>query len=488
MQFFKLDEETGAIKAITNVPGWTSELIYSGGNRNGVTAYEASAIAFRSIEIRAQSIPEAPLKLYTKEGEEVESHPVLDVLGNDGYDWNLSQALRDTESDYCVFGRGYWEKIRSNGRLIELFRFNPSVTVPEITSEGITKFRFNPITGGKGREVGRQDVIYFKGAYNPKDDLQGIAPLRYALVAALGERNADIYLNSFFENSAVPATLIVSDSPMPNKSDLERQVELWNQIFKGVTNQHKTGFVFNGGKPVKLGTDAKDLALDVIRSELRRTISTALGVPELLITPSNSSDLTPVEMAYKIFYGQTVLPRWNYFAEVLNQQLLTEYPDLVLSGAYFAFDLSNVKALNEEESRTAERLALLVEKKIIKAEVAAVELGYKSDDVPEIEKLVEEIPVEEVEEVEEVEPVEDEMKKWQRKSIKALKEGKSANVKFETNVISGLEQTRIRKGLEAVKTEAEIRAIFQPSHIGEVDLLEAIKELTIAIKSHDENN
>lgn len=482
------------IKALVSIPGWADDN-YSGGV---IKAYNSSALAFRAIELRSQAITEAELCLYDGNDKPIEKHPLLDLLAGAMSEWDQSALLQYTESDMLVYGFGIWEKVRgSNGKVIDLFRANPGLITPISDYTGIRQFNFSLGSNGKNVTLPRHDVIYFKSSYNPVADQLGIAPLKYCLIAALGEDNADKFLNSFFQNGATPATLIVSDNPMPSKTELQRQIDLWNSLFRGVENQNKTGFVYNGGKPVQVGSTIKDIDLGAVRSEMRRTITTALGVPELLITPTDQNDLTPIKQALTIFYTQTVLPRWRFLASTLTNQLVTEYPDLVSKNAYLAFDTSEVKALNESETELTTRLLSLVKEKVIKPEVAALELGYTLDDVPE-EKLPVAEPNPVITGTQNNMPMDmpdnqmvvgenakSDLDKWQTKALKAVKDNKSANVKFESKEISALEQARIRTSLEGCKTEAEVKAVFSyKPEINPADLLNGVLELARAIREN----
>jgi hypothetical protein len=222
-----------------------------------------------------------------------------------------------------------------------------------------------------------------------------------------------------------------------------------------------------------VGTSNKDLSLAEVRQEMHRTISTALGVPELLISPTNAADLTPVKMAEKIFYNTTVLPRWRWYEEVLNAELLVEYPDLVSSGAKLQFDTSDIGALQEDEDSKAARLGMLVEKKIIKPAVAAIELGYKEEDVPEepepepepepvmLQPMPPQFESEKQSEAQQMPPdVVEEMRRWQRKATNALKSGKSADVEFVSALIPPGTMASIRDALKICQSTDEITRVF----------------------------
>lgn len=473
------------LKVITNIPGWaedTNQEINKLKSGSAVAAYMSSAWAFRAISIRADGIASAPLVLKDEDDEEIDDHPVLDLLDTVNKEWNKGDLWRYTESAFCVYGCAYWQKIKAGDRIVELQFLNPKDVTVEYSPSGITKFTQRIGKGSKTYQ--RDEVIYFRGSYDPGSDLSGIAPLSMAGLAALGENKADQYMAAFFANFAVPPLLLTTDQPMTDNL-VERVTNWWNKTFKGTTNQHKVGVVGSGLKPVPLSSNIKDLAMETIRGEMHRTICVSLGVDELLLSSSGAADRTPVDAALYHLYTTTVIPRWKYYEEVLNAELITEYQDLVQRGAYFEFDQKKVKPLQDDQNAWAQTLATLVEKGIIKAEVAAVELGYKQEDVPEPKPAPAPAPVvvmpkaepepqpEEELETEDVQEdmteetvITKELDQWQRKATRILKAGGDPSFDFETKAIDPITRDRIQTELAYCRTESDVKELFRDARQG----------------------
>jgi hypothetical protein len=263
---------------------------------------------------------------------------------------------------------------------------------------------------------------------------------------------------------------------------VERVTAFWNKTFKGTGNQHKVGIVGSGLKPVPLSSNIKDLAMETIRGEMHRTICVSLGVDELLLSSSGAADRTPVNAALYHLYTTTIIPRWKYYEEVLNAELVPEYQDLVDQGAYFLFDQKKVKPLQDDQNAWAASLALLVENGIIKAEVAAIELGYNLEDVPEA-KAPAPAPVVIAPPKEPVIPAEDynsdlmfmqveepaitkELDQWQRKVTRILKTGGDPTFEFETKVIDLVTRDRIQTELIYCRTEDDVKELFRDAKLG----------------------
>lgn len=474
----------GALKTLTSIPGWAQRRLDGGTGGDASQAYLSSAWAFRAVQLRADAVASAEIALYDRDGERMDvEHPILDVLYSVNGEWNASDLWRLTESAWCVYGAAYWHKVRAGNRVAQLFALNPRTMEVQAGADGIRAFR--QTLHGKQTDFAREDVVYFRGAYDPASDLTGIAPLRLAISAALGERNAEQYLADFFANGATPALILSTDAQLPD-NEIGRIAEWWRRLFRGKGNQHKTGIVGSGLKPHSVGTNPKDLALDEVRSAVHQTISTALGVPELLISPTNAADLTPVETAQAMFFENTVVPRWNWYAEVLNAELLPEYPDLLRQGAYLAFDYSRHPAMSENQTEIVARLSRLVESGIIRPEVAARELGYGPDDVPIAVVSPAARPA--GGENESVLPApadiarSADIERWQRKALNALGRGEAALVPFVSAALGEAERERINAGLAECKTADEVRAVFAAQPADELaranDLLErALKVL-----------
>jgi HK97 family phage portal protein len=487
----------GGMKSVS-IPGWAEAFnagtIIGSQATNASDAYLASAWAFRAVGLRADAIATAPLMMYDRNDEPMD-HLMMTALRNVNADWNYSDLWRYTESDTLIFGSAFWLKVRArNGNLLQIIRLNPASMKVEISEEDVTEkgvyIPAGTVTGftqtlkGKRRIYDRGEVIYFRGAYNPDSDHLGVASLITARLAALGEQNADRYMDAFFRNGAVPALILASDQALTDQQ-IEKVSTWWSRLFRGVTKQHKVGIMGNGLKPVQVGNSNKDLALAEIRQEMHRSISTALGVPELLISPTNAADLTPVAMALKIFYSTTVSPRWHWYEEVLNSDLLGDYPDLKNQGVYLKFDTSEIGALQEDIDNKAVRLTALVGAGIIKAEVAALELGYELEDVPE-EAEPEQEPAQPVplmvqqpqEDQEETEPGEDveevqksvkfipsvdqlhEMELWRRFAFRKLKRSEPLDFAFEVKTLPEYLANVIRENLSVSSTEDDIKKAF----------------------------
>jgi len=467
----------GEVKAIVAIPGWASDMADGkGGVRDAAAAYLASPWVQRAIEIRSDGVLSAPLAIELPDGDLIYEHEALSVLENVNEEFNGSDLLRYTEAGLNVWGGGFWEKVRNGrGKLTEYFYLNPGTIEVNKAAGGIAGFT-QKLNGRITAQWERNDVVYFKGRYNPKDDLVGLSPLIVAVSSALADQNADEYLAAFFKNSAIPAVIFSTDQPMP-EPDVNRFLAWINKLFRGSKNSHKAGILGNGLKPFQLSSTVKDLALNEVRAAVHQNISTAVGVPELLISPAGANDLTPIKAAEAYFVRYSMVPLWLRYEGVLNSEVLPEYPDLVAKGAKFKFDTTEVAALQEDLDLKTARILSLVQAGIISKETAAAELGYEEDDMPQ---AVEEKPAT-VTSTPATLPPQDgaqedgsaqgdmtsqkslaalDYERWCAKAIKAIEGGRSAAVKFASDYIPVSEHARISRGLLDCRSAEDVRDVF----------------------------
>lgn len=476
----------GGMKSVATLPNWLVNLNNTVGDP--LRAYDASATLFRALEIRMNTIAGGELCLFDGDDAEIEEHPLLDALHNVNAEWNYSDLWRYTEAGGLIYGAGYWQKVRAGRQVQELFYLNPSTMRANTGPRGIANFIQSGAFGQQNQTFARQDVVYFRGAYDPRSDLIGKPGLRWVINAALGEGATEKYLESFFRNGAVPAVVFASDQGMGD-TDVEFAVKWWNKLFQGVGNAFKTGFLGKGLKPYPVGSSIRDMELASVRTELRRTISIVTGVPELLFSSTDSADLTPIDLAMKLFYYTTVIDRWNWYSETLNAELVTEFPDLVAARAYLKFKTDNIKVLQEDATAKTARIVSLVNAHIITPEKAAEELGYKAAEATRAGQAAQAAAQQMAEQTADSGPAVTaqrslaalDLERWQIKALKALERGKPAAVPFASDAIAASEHARIRQALAECKTAGDVHRIFSGDS-QDIDELAALVEATRELK------
>ena len=468
------DLDSGATKAITTIPGWAKDYIEEHSKGPAGLASLAGLVmqsvwATRCIQLRANALAAIPWVLQRDVGEDVEEiyeHPLRELLERPDPDTGWADLIRTTEMDMLIYGSAFWVKAANKNQKIitGLRRLNPMTMKVVKDKSGIKGF-IQTIDGRENARFDREEAIYFRDPH-PVDDLGGLSVTQVCRQAIEVEVNCDRYLASFFDNFAIPAAYISTEQEL-NQGDWEKMKERFQRLFRGVTKQHKTAFLDRGMEIKAIGGFPKDMALEIIRAEARRSICAGYGVPPAIAGAWEAANYaTSVEQRQSL-YSDTTCPRADYIASVLNLELVPYFD----ASIEFAFDYSQLDVMQEDLTAKANRMAVLVNAKIITPLAAAHEMNYADEDVPEpapewlqLPWNVEGKPEDKSEDKPEgpvVDEAKAELRDWRKKALRRVKEGKRPAVAFKSKVIPNSLLQAIYGSLEECKTAEDVSRLFE---------------------------
>lgn len=458
---------TGA-KAIQWNSFWAN-FVEQGNSNQGLL--RKSPWAFRCVEIRSKAMAAVPWGIFDGD-REVPDHPLAVLLREVNPELNWHELVISTIADMDVFPGAYWRKNPANGRPKFLERINPAIIEPDADKTGIK--------GYKNTEAGpgwnKKEIIYFHG-YDPNDDTRGIPRLEVAKRAIEIEVEADRHLSQFFKNRAMPDYVMSLETTNPQ--ELKRVSDFWKKEFGG-NNQHKTGFVGGGGKPYEMGYAPDKLALEQVRAEARREICAAFGVPPALVGAWEAANYATIREQRQSLYTEGLMPDGEKMAGTLNAELAPLFGDNV----EFRWKWDELPALQETVDDKAKRYSWLVQAGILKAETAALDLGFKKTDVPEekpnqpngnIGRQIQpptvgapsvspngggQFAAEANQQRKASSEADEDLGKWRRKALRFVKQGKDPSGPFISDTISPAVLGAIEGQLEGATTREEVIRIF----------------------------
>ncbi|GAH83741.1 unnamed protein product, partial [marine sediment metagenome] len=173
--------------------------------RTVLALYRLVAWIYRCVQLRADAMAAIPWKLTRRGNEdsdvELEQTPYAEV------DWE--QLYWRTEAARLIWGASYWLK-RDDG---ELQWLNPGTMDPKIERGGIVAFEQN--VSGLIRLYPVEQIVYLP-TFNPSDDLRpGVSGSRVAQPPGALVANANEWTSKFFEQGAVPMTILSTDRVVP---------------------------------------------------------------------------------------------------------------------------------------------------------------------------------------------------------------------------------------------------------------------------------
>lgn len=425
---------------------------YSSGN------YAKSPAAFACMDIRATALAEIPWRLTLKgsggaEAEKpIEQHIVLDLLM---HGWangmSLAEAIRATEIDLCTNGAAFWLKDADR-----IARLNPITIEVVVSTAGVQGFKQRLLVNGQTitRTFQRDEVVYFR-EFHPTDDLgKGTAKLEVAKNAILAEYEAQRYIKAFFENDATPGLLMHTEQQIV-KTELDKLKQWWATTFTGAKNKHKVGWVDQGMDATVLTSDLRAMALTEVRDEARRDICAIFGVDPILIGSMGKGSFSNTHEARLAMMQEVILPRGDYFSDVINKELV----DAIDEGVELEMATDEIPILQEDKDLLAARLKLMLEANVITVEFFRKEMGIPEDAGPSTDEIKAEAEKQLQAEAQAKQP--EDMAKWQRKAMKALRAGHSANVPFDTDFIPATLQGAIRARLGQARTPGDVEIAFR---------------------------
>ncbi len=414
---------------VVNMPEW-----YGGGyelstGKRGINSklYIKSAWAYACMQIRGSELANLPWRLVDGSGAVVERHPIIDMLRE------FWPEINPTEIDLLMNGAGYW---LNDGDILQ--RLNPTTIAVKKNRSGIEGFE-QTIEGKVVNRFSREEIVYFR-EHHPDDDLGPGVPVVTVIKGAIDtEFEASQFVNAHFKNDAVPALLLTTPQTL-QESEVQRALSWWEKRFKGTKNAGKVAVVGQDIKAQILAADMEKNAVVAIRDQARADICAGMRVPRLLVGAMEANAWSVVRDARRFLIEDVIIPRSNYFADVINADFIHRVDPNVT----FEFAAGKLPILQEDATAQWARLASALENGTISQEFARAEMGWPETAAPTV------IPT----------PEETALRQWRTKATKAMKRGESPNVPFETGDIPFNDQLAIRAKLEHATTMAELEATF----------------------------
>jgi HK97 family phage portal protein len=410
---------------------------FSTGRRVQAGKYGKSPWAFACMHIRGSELANLPWRLVKKGGEIVTSHPIIDLLTNFGEESNYPESVSNTEIDLLLTAAGYW--LNDGDRLQ---RLDPNPIKVVATADGIQRFE-QWVDGRLVNRFAREEIVYFH-EYNPDGDLLPGVPVMEVIKHSVAvEYESGLYVEAFFKNDATPSILLSTDQTI-QEPEMNKVLAWWNKTFRGSRQSHKVGFADKGLKATILSSALRELALVEIRDQARRDICAAMRVPFLLVGAIEDSSWANAKVARRFLLEDTIIPRSQYYAGVINADLVRRIDPNVR----FEFVPGDLQILQEDSNEKWTRLDSAVELGAISLEFARQQMGWPETAAP--------AKLPELDQVD--------LRAWRRKAQNALKAGRSADVEFQTGHVDHVLQQAIRARLAGAQTPAQVEEAFNGRH------------------------
>lgn len=296
------------------------------------------------------------------ETEEVEDHPLLELLRRPMPGVAASTFWMWMHTDYKLFGNAYARKVRAGGSVIALQYLPQDMVAPNGDGERpLTHYTYRP--DGREFTIPVEDIIHWRYGRDPLDIRLGRSPLQSALREVATDNAASTAAFSLLRNGAMPSIIIGPDgkdtgigmSPEEARG-LKRQVRA---DFTG-DNAGGVAVLSEGFKMERVSLTPSDLALDTVRMLPEERICAVIGVNPMVLGLGSGlerSTYSNFERAQQAAWEDGMIPLVRSLAEILTESLLPEYGDD--TSLRVDFDLSEVRALQDDMSGESKRAVSL---------------------------------------------------------------------------------------------------------------------------------
>lgn len=276
---------------------------------------------FRAEGIRAEAIANLPRAYHIgdADGEEVTDADVPIKFNADELLNIIERHLFRYGAAYLYLEKNELGQYMRDGKLRKVRFWHPSSVTP-LYSEVDGLVGFERKTGNKTTKYKPEDVIYF---WLPNADTEigpGTPESTAALYAAGVLHNIDRYAESYFGNGAVNPTLLAVEGPEMLPADRERLQSWYRRMLSGVKNAFRLEIATRKVTPVQIGYAPKDLATTELTNSKREDVATATGVPHSLLF-SNAANYATAKMDTLNFYDMSIKPRAKLIFSILNERL-----------------------------------------------------------------------------------------------------------------------------------------------------------------------
>jgi len=348
----------------------------------------ANSAVFACLNVICTAFPEPPLRVFRRQtvGEPkfLSEHPLQGLLERPNPYHSVSELWYWVEFAKHVHGNAYLEKVRAGdpaaGNVVELWPLSPTrvqpITTPEDRRRGVFiswyEYETEP---GKRRRLHPDDVIHFRLGLEDADHRLGCSPLRRLLQEVASDEETTRFMLALLANFAVPGLIVTTPDRTLSQEDADRLKQNIATRFSG-DSRGTVGVLNNGATAAQFGFSPEQLDLKALHRVPEERISAVLRVPAIVAglgAGLDRSTYSNVREAREMFTETTLVPLWNDDAGTVNLQLL---PDFDTNRRTFCkFDLTDVRALQEDEDKKYARLDLGVQHKWITVNEARQDVG-----------------------------------------------------------------------------------------------------------------
>jgi HK97 family phage portal protein len=320
-------------------------------------AYRKIALVFRCINVIANAIGSAPIRVYDRGKDqqlsEIPDHPMRQLLERPNPNMGETVFIATISTTMAATGFCVIEKERAGaGRPVGLWPLRSDWLSPIPRSDGKADWHYK-IPGRSPVTMPAEDVIVLTYASRPDYGLTGIGALEVALAQWSLLGTMDDFLKAFFDGGGqFSYGLLLADGATLKQDEADLLKKQWTSRFSSWRHGYIEPPILQTVKGIqRLGATFAEMEYVTMRDISEIAILQAFGVPGSLVGQRFAQErntFTNYGEARTSFYQDTIIPLWARLDDAFTRQLLPEFD--VRPTVSLQFDTSDVDALQEDQT------------------------------------------------------------------------------------------------------------------------------------------
>jgi HK97 family phage portal protein len=362
---------------------------------------DGNSAAFACLQVLASSAIEPPLRVYRDLGdgqpERLDEHPAQALLDDPNpaltpeelYFW-LWWALHLDGNSYLLKRRAggtAFDAVRGN--VVELWPISPTRITPvtDKDSQAFIDHYDLTISPSEKQPIPTENIVHLRLGLDDRDHRLGLSPFKRLTRAISTDEEAGKYIETFLKNYGVPGVVVVLQDAQITETqalDIKRRF----QAEFGDEGRGRVGILNNGATVESVGSTLEQASVGTLRDVPEARIAAVLGVPPamagLTVGLQQTSNYASMRQITENFTERKLVPLWRMLGAKLSHRSGLR-PDFFGSDQNIVIrhDLSQVRALQEDEDKKFERYVKALTNGGITLEEFRTALGYDAAMQPE---------------------------------------------------------------------------------------------------------
>lgn len=319
--------------------------------------YDNNSVIMACYNWAARNVIEPPIVLWedspTTETRKYIDDAALDPFRLPNTNWDQTRLLQAIALSWMFYGNCYILMLKDTtyGIAREIHWLEPWNMEVEGTLYP-TKYTYTDAQGRK-TEYRPDQIIHIANGVSTTNRLIGMSPLQGVLKWALTDNEAALYTLSIMKNQGKKTMMLV---PKDEKGRFSRPtMEKLAALFQSGMTGAQSGKIIalDAGVDIKeVGMSPEESALDKMLTVPERKITSAFGIHMIVVGLLENPSYSNYGVAERVATEDFLLPLWKAITSAFTSQLYPYTPTYKSKPrAYYGFDLSKVRSLQEDEDK-----------------------------------------------------------------------------------------------------------------------------------------